>query len=157
MHAVEKQQVKLLDSRILVSNRLQALLSQSSSLPHEWAFSKDWLCFWERGIKKPEQEAHLREWGQMFRALDKTTGWWSCGWIKIAILFEREASREALVPCYNPVAFEWYIVRVKLVAHMVKCPHTKTHLNLFQEQTALYKKLPAPPVWHKTRSLQLPL
>lgn len=49
-------------------------------------------------------------------------------------------------PVINPVAFERRIIRVKLVAHTVTCPHTKSHLNLFQEQTALSKKLPAAPV-----------
>lgn len=45
-----KKQVKLVHSKNLIPNRLQALLSQSSSLPNKQAFSKDWPGFSKKGI-----------------------------------------------------------------------------------------------------------
>lgn len=55
----------------------------------------------------------------------------------------------------KPVTFEWFIIRVKPVAHMLMSPHIKSCLYFFQKHTAWHKKLPVAPVWHKPRSIQL--
>ena len=99
-----------------------------------------------KGGSKSEQEEHLQQWGkssgpqtrrQADEAVDESGQPFSS---------KERPHEKRWYPVINPVAFEWRIIRVKLVAHMVKCPHTKSYLNLFQEHTALYKKLPVAPV-----------
>lgn len=50
MPTAKKQQVKLLHSKNLIPNKLQALLSQRSSLPNKQAFSKEWSGFLKKWI-----------------------------------------------------------------------------------------------------------